>query len=101
MSRLDPSLLAGLPPFMGMDQPALEHILEGAKPLRQPKNAHVFRQGEEAHSFYLLLDGYVRVVKLAPDGEQVIVRFIASGEFAGHCQGNRQGQLSGKRRCGS
>ncbi|GAB5460607.1 MULTISPECIES: Crp/Fnr family transcriptional regulator [Hoeflea] len=83
MSRLDPSLLAGLPPFMGMDQPALEHILEGAKPLRQPKNAHVFRQGEEAHSFYLLLDGYVRVVKLAPDGEQVIVRFIASGELLG------------------
>lgn len=83
MSRLDTSLLAGLPPFMGMDQGSLKQMLEGATPIRHPKNDHIFREGEEAHSFFLLLDGYVRVVKLAPDGEQVIVRFITSGELLG------------------
>jgi len=83
MSRLDPSLLAGLPPFSGMDHDALKDLLVGATPLRHPKGAHIFREGEDAHSFFLLLDGYVRVVKLAPDGEQVIVRFITSGELLG------------------
>lgn len=83
MSRLDPSLLSGLPPFDGMDRAAISRILEGAKSFRHPKGAHIFREGEQAHSFFLLLDGYVRVVKLAPDGEQVIVRFIASGELLG------------------
>ncbi|WP_339758211.1 Crp/Fnr family transcriptional regulator [uncultured Hoeflea sp.] len=83
MSRLDPSLLTGLPPFSGMERAAVSDMLASAKPLRHPKGAHIFREGEEAHSFFLLLDGYVRVVKLAPDGEQVIVRFIASGELLG------------------
>lgn len=83
MSRLDPSLLTGMPPFNGMEREALADMLAGAKPLRHPKGAYIFREGEAAHSFFLLLDGYVRVVKLAPDGEQVIVRFIASGELLG------------------
>ena len=83
MSRLDPSLLAGLPPFSGMEREALTDMLASATALRHAKGAHIFREGEEAHSFFLLLDGYVRVVKLAPDGEQVIVRFIASGELLG------------------
>lgn len=83
MSRLDPSLLSGLPPFSGMDHDALKDLLVGATPLRHAKGAHIFREGEDAHSFFLLLDGYVRVVKLAPDGEQVIVRFITSGELLG------------------
>lgn len=83
MSRLDPSLLAGLPPFIGMEREALKQMLSSAVPLRHPKGAYIFREGEDAHSFFLLLDGYVRVVKLAPDGEQVIVRFIASGELLG------------------
>ena len=83
MSRLDPSLLIGLPPFRGMDRASIKDMLASAKSFRHPKGAHIFREGEEAHSFFLLLDGYVRVVKLAPDGEQVIVRFIACGELLG------------------
>jgi CRP-like cAMP-binding protein len=83
MSRLDPSLLTGLPPFCGMEREALKQMLASAVPLRHSKGAYIFREGEDAHSFFLLLDGYVRVVKLAPDGEQVIVRFIASGELLG------------------
>ncbi len=83
MNRLDPSLLIGLPPFSGMERAAVADMLSGATSIRHPKGTHVFHEGEKAHSFFLLLDGYVRVVRLAPDGEQVIVRFIASGELLG------------------
>lgn len=83
MSRLDASLLADLPPFTGLSQSALKDLLARAVSFRHAKDSYIFREGEDAHSFFLLLDGYVRVVKVTPDGEQVIVRYIATGELLG------------------
>lgn len=61
----------------------LDRVLEHARSLRVMKNDTVFQQEEEARSFFLLLDGYVRVVKMTPDGQQVIVRYINPGELLG------------------
>ncbi|WP_322989977.1 Crp/Fnr family transcriptional regulator [Hoeflea sp.] len=83
MSRLDPSLIADLPPFSGMDRQSLEGMLAKAVSIRHPKASHIFREAEKADSFFLLLDGFVRVVKVTPDGEQVIIRYIAAGELLG------------------
>ncbi len=43
----------------------------------------MFEQEQEAHSFFLLLDGHVRVVKSTPDGHEVTVRYISPGELMG------------------
>lgn len=37
----------------------------------------------EAGRFYLLLDGHIRVLRTTPDGDQVIVLHIASGQLFG------------------
>ena len=66
-----------------MSRDALDDMLARAVSFRSAKDTYVFREGEEAHSFFLLLDGYVRVVKVTPEGEQVIVRYIATGELLG------------------
>lgn len=86
MSRLDRSLIAGLAPFQGMAAADLDRMLQQARSLRVSKDAAVFEQEEEAHSFFLLLDGHVRVVKTTPDGQQVIVRYISPGELMGIAQ---------------
>ena len=46
-------------------------------------NTHIFRQGAAAEHFYLLLDGHLRVVKVTEHGEQVIARYISTGELFG------------------
>ena len=51
--------------------------------MRFPKETTVFEQGQEAHWFYLLLNGRVRAQKLTPAGDQVVIRFIAPGEMFG------------------
>ena len=61
----------------------LDHVLADTRSQRFAKDAAIFEQGAEAHSFFLLLDGHVRVVKTTPDGQQVIVRYISSGELLG------------------
>lgn len=86
MKKLDPSLIADLPPFAGIAHASLAPLLAQAKVSRVTKGERVFEQGEHAHSFFLLLDGTIRVVKTTPDGEQIIARFIVTGELFGLSQ---------------
>lgn len=82
----DASLIADLPPFIGMSRDDLTALLAKASSSRFEKNSHIFEDGEKAHSFFLLLDGHIRVVRITPDGEQVIARYISSGELFGIAQ---------------
>ena len=43
----------------------------------------MFEQGEDAHSFFLLLHGHIRAAKTTPTGEQIVVRYVAPGETFG------------------
>jgi YD repeat-containing protein len=83
MSRLDRSLIARLPPFEGLNPADLDRMIGQARSLRIAKDQPVFEQEQDAHSFFLLLDGYVRVLKTTPDGEEVTVRYISPGELIG------------------
>jgi len=83
MPNLDKSLVADLPIFAGVGTDALGDIIREAQSLRYPKGASVFQQDEEAHSFFILLHGHLRVMKVTPDGQQVVVRFVTPGEIFG------------------
>lgn len=86
MASLDISLICDLPPFEGMSRDEMDDLLTQARPNRFAKRAAIFSQGEDAHSFFLLLDGHVRVVKVTPEGEQIIIRYISGGELFGIAQ---------------
>jgi CRP/FNR family transcriptional regulator, nitrogen oxide reductase regulator len=83
MANVDPSVVVGLALFRDLSREDIEAILREARSTRFPKNAHVFEQGAEAHSFFLLLHGHVRAVKTTPDGEQMVVRYVSPGEVFG------------------
>lgn len=84
--RLDRSLISDLPVFAGLDADGLDRILRSARSLRIEKEAAIFEQDADALSFFVLLDGRVRVVKSTADGQQVIVRYIVPGELMGIAQ---------------
>lgn len=83
MAKVDSSQVAHLPMFAGFSTSDLDAILREARPLRLPKNSNVFEQGEDAHSFFLLLHGHVRASQMTPAGEQILVRYVATGETFG------------------
>jgi CRP/FNR family transcriptional regulator, nitrogen oxide reductase regulator len=83
MTKVDPSLVAHLPLFAGFSVADLDSILNEARSVRFTKNAPVFSQGEDAHSFFVLLHGHVRASKTTPGGEQIVVRYVATGETFG------------------
>lgn len=80
---LDRSLISGLPAFAGLGGADLDTVLSMARSSRFAKDAEVFSQDEEAHQFFLLLSGHVRVVRTTPAGDQVIARYINEGELFG------------------
>jgi len=83
---IDTSLVAHLPLFAGFDPETCETVLREAHSLRVAKGKAVFEQGEEVHAFFLLLHGHLRAAKMTPAGEQVIVRYVSSGEIFGVAQ---------------
>lgn len=83
MKKLDESLLTDLPPFRRLGRDQIREILDLAAPKRYEAGVAVFSEGAEAQRFHLLLDGYIRVVRTTPGGEQVIALHIASGQLFG------------------
>ncbi|APF39388.1 Crp/Fnr family transcriptional regulator [Chelatococcus daeguensis] len=83
MTSVDPSVIADVPLFAGLSRAEHEDMLRDAKAIRVAKGRPVFAQGEAAHSFFVLVHGHLRVMKLTPDGQQVVVRFVVPGEIFG------------------
>src|SRR6056297_3883499 len=83
LPRLDESLLTHLPPFSKLDRRQIRTILDQASSRRFDKDVTVFTEGAPAERFYLLLDGYIRVVRITPTGEQVTALHIPSGQLMG------------------
>lgn len=83
---LDESLLLHLPPFSSLSKPQVHDILAAARSHRFEVNRTIFEESAPATHFYLLLDGYIRVARLTPDGEQVIAMHIPSGQLFGIAQ---------------
>lgn len=83
MAQIDSSLVAASPLFSGFTPAEIDEVLAGARAQHYAKGSVVFSQGEDGHSFYLLLNGHVRVIKTTPDGQQVTMRYIQAGGLMG------------------
>jgi CRP-like cAMP-binding protein len=86
MAVIDRSIAAGIPVFAGLAADDLDEILREAKSVRYPKDTNVFDQGEEAHAFFVLLHGHLRVEKTTPQGQQIVIRYVSAGELFGVAQ---------------
>lgn len=83
MGEVDAARVASLPAFAGATPDQVEAVLAEARLASYIKGNAIFRQGEPEHSFWLLLDGRLQVVKVTPEGQQVVVRYIGPGDFFG------------------
>lgn len=83
MTKLDESLLKNLPPFARLSPPQIREILDLATPGRHSEGASVFDEGLVAERFFLLLDGFIRVIRTTAHGEQIIALHIPPGQLFG------------------
>lgn len=83
---LDESLLAPLPPFSMLSTVQIREVLGHATAQRHDAGQTIFEEGQDAERFYILLDGYIRVVRMSEQGERIISLHIPSGQLFGIAQ---------------
>lgn len=81
--QLDRSILQGVDIFRDLDDAALDDVLLSAQRRRIAAGETVFRQGDMARAFYVLVEGRLKVAQVTPEGQQVVVRFIGPNEMFG------------------
>lgn len=69
--------------FQNLAADTLAHIVQAGTRRHYPSGSFVFYQEDEANTFYVLLQGSVRMTQITPEGHQVIVHFFGPGQGVG------------------
>ena len=83
MVMLDAADLArvrDVPMFRHMDADVANAVLAGAVPKRWDRGCNVVLQGEPAEALYVILEGWVKLYRLLPDGNEAVVSVMTAGE---------------------
>jgi CRP-like cAMP-binding protein len=80
---MDPSdwqIVRSTPLFGAMPQEVAQSLVGNQAVRVYEKGTLLFQQGEPASSFFVVLDGWVKLFRTAPDGTEVIVGVFCRGE---------------------
>ncbi len=84
MQRPDPATLqqklSAIPFLRGLDAGLLASLAKAALWRAYPAGAILFLEGEAAAGLYQVHAGWVKVVKLSPEGREQVLRFLGPGE---------------------
>ncbi|MEM6588443.1 MAG: Crp/Fnr family transcriptional regulator [Pseudomonadota bacterium] len=75
--------LSELLPFADLSEQQTRDILNLATVHRVAPNRTYFDEGDSAENFFVLLDGFTRVVRTTREGDQVVVLHVAPGQMFG------------------
>ena len=76
--------MADIPLFQGLDEPAMASVAAAARRVRFEPDEVVFRQGDAARAFFILLRGEVKVTEDTPEGDQVVAQYAGVGDVFGY-----------------
>ncbi len=80
MERQDLEILRRVPIFAGLDESQLQGVLRDSSIRNHAKGRNLFQQGDAADRFYVVIDGWVKIFRLTPDGDQAVMSLFARGE---------------------
>lgn len=82
METLEP-LLSDHPFFKGLDQRFLDLLVGCASNVRFDAGQYIFREGEEANTFYVVRRGHVALEVFAPGRGPLAVQTVGEGDIVG------------------
>jgi CRP-like cAMP-binding protein len=80
MDPADWRIVRSTPLFGAMPQPVAQAMIGNHGVRVYEKGAMLFQQGEPADAFFLILDGWVKIFRLTPDGNEAVVGVFRRGE---------------------
>ncbi len=80
LDAADLTRVRDVPMFRHMEAAVAAAVLSGAVPKRWDRGCNVMLQGEPADAFYVILEGWVKLYRLLPDGDEAVVSVMTAGE---------------------
>lgn len=80
MDPHDWQIVRSTPLFGTMQQDVVQSIVGNRAVRSYDKGAVLFQQGEAAASFFVVLDGWVKLFRMTPDGSEAVVGVFRRGE---------------------
>jgi CRP-like cAMP-binding protein len=83
MAALTPSdldFVSHVAVFGGLKRDMLERVIAPASVVRFAKRQPVFRQNDFATAFFIVVRGWVKLYRITPAGEEVVIDVLAKGE---------------------
>ena len=80
LDAADMARVRDTPMFRHMDEATALVVLAGAMPRNWDRGVEVFVQGEPADAFFLILEGWVKIYRMLPDGKEAVVSVMTAGE---------------------
>lgn len=80
MPQTKTETLSQFPLFTGLEPEHLATLSAIAVPKRISKKAVLFREGDEARGFYLLVKGRIKLSKVSSKGKEQILHFVQKGQ---------------------
>ena len=72
--------LSHFPELSGLDDPVWQKILDAARPVELPAGTTVFRDGDGCQNYMFVIEGAVRVQKMAENGREIVLYRVNAGE---------------------
>src|SRR4051794_19822358 len=79
----DRELLRTVPVFSDLSDADIESLSRLCTRRRYPKDTVVFFENEEGDSFFVIVEGRIKVTILGDDGREVILSILGPGDFFG------------------
>lgn len=79
----DLQLIGQIPPFQRLQPAELQVVRQSAWLRRVERDVYFYHQGDLASTFYILVEGQVKLTEVTSDGQQILVRFVGPGEAMG------------------
>ena len=80
LSPFDQNTVRRAPLLSDLPKSELQRLVEVSNVHDYPRGKMLFLRGEPASNIYLLLDGWVKVYRDTPDGEQTVIGVLKTGE---------------------
>jgi CRP-like cAMP-binding protein len=82
-SKLTPAdlkVISRIAVFRGLKPETVEHVVAPATGVRLRSHEGLFRQGDPATAFFIVLDGWVKLSRITPAGEETVIHILTKGE---------------------
>jgi len=79
-TRGDLDISARIPVFSGLQSEALGVLLAQASVIKLRPGHVLFRQGEPALAFFIIVEGWIKLYRVTPAGDEAVLNVLTTGE---------------------